>query len=423
MEILPFSIPTIYYAITLVALLFCSFMISGSETSLLSLTPSQISSLSADNSSSSASITTMISDPNRLLSTILISNNLVNIAAILAANALVDSTILIDSTLVEFLAKTVVVTFILLICGEIMPKILATYHPIGFARRTASTLVVLRRLFAPISWVMIKLGGGVTRSLTPSHESVSIEQLHSALEITTDQSEHESKMLSGIVSFVGREAVEIMRPRVDVVALDVELTFAEVLTAIRTSIHSRLPVYEDSFDEIRGILFIKDLLPYTHEGADFDWRKLLREPYFVPENKKINDLLEDFQAKRQHLAIVVDEYGGTLGIVTLEDILEEIVGEISDESDTIDDFYTQLSPTSYLFDGGTHLSDFARIMSIDEAVIEAQKGEADTLAGLMMEIRGEFFAASDEIAFEGITLRAEKVEGYRITKVMARTEQ
>lgn len=423
MEILPFSIEIIYYGVTLVVLLFCSFMVSGSETALLSLSPSQISSIGQDPSRSSQSIISMVANPNKLLSTILILNNLVNIGAILSANAVVDSAVVFSSGAVEFVTKTIVVTFILLICGEIMPKILATYHPIGFARRTATSLVAVRRLFAPLSWVMIKVGGGVTKALTPSHESVSIEQLHSALEITADQSEDESKMLSGIVSFVGREVVEIMRPRVDVVALDVDLTFAQVIEAIRGSIHSRLPVYAESFDDIRGILFIKDLLPHIGATEDFDWLKLLREPYFVPENKKINDLLEDFQSKRQHLAIVVDEYGGTLGIVTLEDILEEIVGEIADESDTNDDFYTELSPTSYLFDGSTHLSDFARIVELDEEQIDRRKGEADTLAGLMMEIRGEFFAQGDQTTFDKWTLRAEEVDGYRITKVLVKTDQ
>lgn len=421
MEILPFSVEIIYYGVTLVVLLFCSFMVSGSETALLSLSPSQLALIEADSSRSSQSIMSMVADSNKLLSTILIANNLVNIGAILSANALVDSTVLFSSGAIEFVAKTIVVTFILLICGEIMPKILATYHPVGFARRTATSFVALRRLFSPLSWMMIKVGGGVTKALTPSHESVSIEQLHSALEITADQTDQESKMLSGIVSFVGREVVEIMRPRVDVVALDVELTFAQVIEAIRGSIHSRLPVYEESFDNIRGILFIKDLLPYIGATEDFDWRRLLREPYFVPENKKINDLLEDFQSKRQHLAIVVDEYGGTLGIVTLEDILEEIVGEIADESDTNDDFYTQISPSIYLFDGSTHLSDFARIVEIDEDLVDRSKGEADTLAGLMMEIRGEFFALGNEIAFDKWTLIAEEVEGYRITKVLVKS--
>lgn len=422
MELLTFSYQAIYYAAALVALLFCSFMISGSETALFSLSPSQVSTLRASQTRSSQSILSLIDEPNKLLSTILIGNNLVNIAAILAANAIVNATIKFNSTSIEFLAKTVVVTFILLICGEIMPKILATYRPIGFARRTAPALVMLRWIFAPLSWVLIKLGSTVTNALTPLQQSVSIEQLHSALEITTESSEQESKMLSGIVSFVGREVVAIMRPRVDVIALDVELTLPQVVETIRGSIHSRLPVYEESFDEIKGVLCIKDLLPHIGGDADFDWRKLLREPYFVPENKKINDLLEDFQAKRQHLAIVVDEYGGTLGIVTLEDILEEIVGEISDESDSGDDFYTQLSATSYIFDGGTHLADFADIVGIDQEIIEAQQGEADTLAGLMMELRGEFFAAADELIFEGWTLRAEEVEGYRITKVLAKIE-
>lgn len=255
--------------------------------------------------------------------------------------------------------------------------------------------------------------------MASNHENVSIEQLQNALEATQENTpSDDKKILTGIVTFIGKEVSEIMKPRVDVTAIEAASNFEEVMRTINTTTYSRIPIYQKNFDEIIGVLFAKDLLPHIDEGSDFEWHKLIRTPFFVPENKKINDLLEDFQAQRRHLAIIVDEYGGTLGIVTLEDILEEIVGDITDETDSAPDFYKQLSPTSYLFDGSTHLSDFGEVLTIDEEDIKDKRGNADTLAGLMMELKGEFFSEGDEVAFEDMTLRAEEVERYRITKVL-----
>ena len=419
MELLPFDINILYFGIVLIILLLCSFIVSGRETALFSLSASQQHSIYELNNRSSKAVETLLNDPNRLISTILIVNNLVNIAAILCAGAIIDISFKFTSVTLDFIVKIGVVTFTLLIFGEIMPKTLATYKNAGFARKIAPTIVIFSWIVWPISWILIKLGAKLTPTIQQSHESVSIEQLHTALEVTKNkENENDNKILTGIVTFVGREVVEIMRPRVDIQHVEAEWSFSEVLDVIKNSNYSRMPVYGEDIDDVRGILFVKDLLPYIDANNNFEWTKLIREPYFVPENKKINELLEDFQAKRRHQAIVVDEYGGTLGLVTLEDILEEIVGEISDETDTIADSYHQLSPNNYLFDGSTHLVSFVHVTHINEEKIDKHKGDSDTLAGLMMELKGEFFKTGDEIEFEGWKLKVEEVEGYRITKVL-----
>lgn len=422
MQFLPFSIELIYLFLALIALLSLSALISGCETAIFSLSPSDLSALEQEQSKGAKATINLLKDQDKLLSTILIFNNLVNIAAIIVAGSIIDKSTLFSSATVEFIVKIVAVTFVLLLFGEIMPKILATYRSRGFARRMAPSLQILSTVLSPLSWILIRCSSMITRWMSTHSEGVSMGKLQAAIEIAESETPEDKKMLSGIVRFSGTEVVEIMKPRIDVVAIDKESDFDHIKQVINGSGFSRLPVYDESFDKILGILFIKDLLPYLDEKADFDWLKLLREPYFVPENKKINDLLEDFQAKHQHLCIVVDEYGGTLGIATLEDILEEIVGDIADESDSLSTLYHEVSPGVYEFEGSTHLVDFVRAMDVNEAIIDKEKGDADTLAGLMIELRGDFFKVGEKIRIGRLTLTASGVEGYRITKVLVRRD-
>lgn len=418
-QILEFSPHIIYMAIALMVLLMFSALVSGSETAFFSLSPADRARLEEENSKGAQSTRKLLQKPEMLLSTILIFNNLVNIAAILFANALLDSIIMFhDAGAWEFIIKVVIVTFVLLLFGEIMPKIFSNSHTYRFAIFVAPFIMAIRTIFWPLSWLLCLSGAFASKALGSSREEVSMDTLAGAIELTDSETEEDKKMLSGIVQFVGTEVVEIMKPRIDVNALDSDWDFDRVKAEIVASQYSRLPLYDGSVDKIKGIIHIKDLLPYLDQGVDFEWQKLAREAYFVPENMKINDLLEEFQARRKHICIVVDEYGGTLGIATLEDILEEIVGEISDESDRGDEFYKNLGEGNYIFDGSTHLVDLTRaIPELNEQIIERAKGEADTLAGLMVEIRGAFFTVGESIDLGCITMRADAIEGYRITKV------
>ncbi|MEF9950111.1 MAG: gliding motility-associated protein GldE, partial [Mucinivorans sp.] len=361
-QFLDFTPSIIYLSSALVVLLFLSALISGSETAFFSLSPAELSRLNDEKSNGALAARQLLDKPETLLSTILIFNNLVNIAAILVANALIDHIVLISQwAAIEFLIKVVVVTFILLLFGEIMPKIFSNSHTYRFTIFVAPFVIFVRRLLWPLSWILTRSGAFATRALGSQHEGVSIDTLAGAIELTQNETEEDKKMLSGIVQFVGTEVVEIMKPRIDVVALDKEWDFERVRREIIASPYSRLPLYESTVDQISGIIHIKDLLPYIDRDADFEWQKVAREAYFVPENMKINDLLEEFQARRKHMCIVVDEYGGTLGIATLEDVLEEIVGEISDESDKeTNELYKNLGNGNFIFDGSTHLVDFAR---------------------------------------------------------------
>lgn len=402
----------------LATLLFVSALISGSETAFFALSPTQINTLRNDSSRKSTAVLKLLDNQDSLLSTILIINNLVNIGAILVANSLISSILLFnDAPILEFVVKVVVVTFLLLLFGEIMPKIFAAYNSYAFARLMALPIQFFKSAFKPISFLLIKSGRLITNALTGNGHNVSMDELQNAIEITKTETPEDKKMLSGIVRFVGTEVDEIMKPRIDVVALDIEDDFSTVRKRVIESGFSRIPTYAEDFDHVKGILFVKDLLPYLDEGDNFDWQKLLRKPYFVPEHKKINDLLEDFQTKKVHLAVVVDEYGGTLGVVTLEDILEEIVGEISDESDIIQASYKKIDDHNYLFDGKTHIGDFGRILSIDDGYFDQIKGDADTLAGMMLELKGDFFKVNDSVDYHYLIFTAKEIEHYRITKI------
>ena len=412
-----FTSEILWMLIIVAVLLFCSALMSGSETALFSLTPRNIKHFRSNPSPAGNAILRLLGMQDYMLSTILIANNLVNISIVIICNNIIDLWVTFGSAGWEFAVKIVVVTFLLLLFGEIMPKILAAYNPMRFARFMARPLLFLKSLLKPFSYVLIHSGNFLNERLTRKKVNISIDELSNALEMTSGQSAEEKRMLSGIVSFVNTEVVDIMKPRVDIVALDAESDFEQVKRIIIDSGFSRIPVYEESIDNIKGVLYVKDVLPYISNEAGFEWQKLARKVYFVPEYKKINDLMTEFQGSQIHLAVVVDEYGSTLGLVSLEDILEEIVGEIEDESDVEMEFYTKIDDNTYLFDGKTHINDMLRVMGLLDDYVDDFKGEADTVAGLMLEIRRDFLKKGDTVICEGLTLSVEEADAYRIDKV------
>ena len=390
----------------IVLLLFVSAIVSASETAFFSLTPHDIERFKNNKDRSSKTILTLLSSEKYLLATILIANNLVNVCIVVLANGLIDS--LIDfgeATGWEFLIKMVVVTFLLLLFGEIMPKIFSSYNPIRITRIMALPLSGLKSLFKPFSYLLIRSGNYISKKFSDKHDNISIDELSNAIEMTSDQNAEEKQMLSEIVDFVHTEVGEIMKPRLDIIALDIKSNFEEVRQTIVTSGFSRIPVFEENIDKIKGILYVKDLLPYITQDQNFEWPNLIRKPYFVPEHKKINELLEEFRSNQIHIAIVVDEYGSTLGLVSLEDILEEIVGEISD------------APNSYLFEGKTHLNDFLEVLGLDDSYLDSVKGGAETIAGLMLEIQKDFLHQGESLTYRDLLLQVEAVDGLRIDKV------
>ncbi|OUN76734.1 gliding motility-associated protein GldE [Alistipes sp. An54] len=395
-------------------LLSISALVSGSETSFFSLSHNDIRQFQKSRSPRAAAVLRMLSDVDLLLATILVVNNLVNICIVILTAGIIDS--LFTFLRFEFLFKTVLVTFLLLLFGEILPKVLAQTMPVRFALMVARPLSVLRWIFYPLSYLLVHASSRISEKAAHKSE-ISLDELADAVDMTQSSSPEEHEMLSGIVNFVNTEVQEIMKPRVDMTALDITDDYDHVKHTIIESGFSRIPVYEEDMDNIRGTLYVKDLLPYINNGKDFAWQQLMRKPYFVPEHKKINDLLADFQTNKVHMAIVVDEYGSTLGLVSLEDIIEEIVGEISDESDNEETFYTRLDAKTYLFEGKTHLGDFERILELDEDTFADVKGEADTLAGLMLELKRDFPRKGDTFLSHGIRFTVQEMEGHRIDKI------
>ena len=399
-------------------LLCCSALVSASETAFFSLSPHQAEGLRNRPSRSNSAALRLLDKSDYLLSTILIAKNLVNICIVILSNALINSWIDFGgATGLEFAVKMVVVTFLLLLFGEIMPKIFATYNSLRVIGLMAVPLRFLCALFRPVSYLLIRSGSLINRRMAQKKVNISMDELSNAIEMTSDQTVEEKKILSGIVEFVNTEVGEIMRSRVEVVALDETEDFARVKEVIMQSGYSRIPVYEENLDNVRGILYVKDVLPYISAADDFGWTNLCRKPYFVPEHKKINSLLEEFQTQKIHIAIVVDEYGSTLGLISLEDILEEIVGEITDESDIEQQFYTKVAPNTYIFDGKTHLNDLLKVLELDDGYLDNFRGDAETVAGLMLEIRRDFLRQGEVLYCRKLTLTAEAVDGHRIDKV------
>lgn len=395
-------------------LLIVSAAVSASEVAFFSLTPVDIRDLKQRGTVASETIMKLLSNSDSLLATILVVNNLVNIGIVIVTSKIIDTMFRFERF--EFLFTGVLVTFLLLLFGEILPKVFAQGANVRVAAIMAQPLALLRWIFYPLSYVLIRTSSRIGE-MASHNADISIEDLADAVDMTTTSSSEEQKMLSGIVNFASREVVEIMRPRMDIAAVEHTMTFGEVKRVIMESGYSRLPVYDDDLDHIKGTLFVKDLLQHINEPDDFGWQRLIRDPYFVPVHKKINSMLEDFQTDKVHMAIVVDEYGATHGLVSLEDILEEVVGEITDESDMDESFYRRLSENAYLFDGKTHIVDMVRVLQLEDETFEDVQGRAETVAGLMLEIKRNFLKKGDSVEAHGIRFVVDSLEGHRIDKI------
>lgn len=406
--------------IVLIGLLVTSAMISGAEVAFFALKPQELNKINNEKSRRAKLIKNFLSRPKKLLATILIANNFANVGVIILSTYISDS--LFDfqgSELMQFLIQIVVITFLLLLFGEVLPKVYANNKAVSFAKFMSLPLSFLEKIFKPISSILISSTRIIDRKIKNNKHNLSVDDLSNALELTSDENENkdEKKILEEIVKFGNTDVKQIMRSRIDITALDYKSTYTDVLKTIEKTGFSRIPIYQDSFDLIKGILYIKDLLPYLNKGENFKWNKLIREVFFVPENKKIDDLLKEFQEKKIHLAVVVDEYGGTSGIVTLEDIIEEIVGDINDEFDDDEIIYSKLDNKNYVFEGKTALKDFYRIINISGENFEQKKGEADSIAGFIIENTGNFPEKGKKINFENYTFSIESVNDRRITRI------
>lgn len=401
-----------------VLLVFSGFA-SGSEIAFFSLNPNDLNQLNESSAEGDKQILQLREDSERTLATILITNNLINVTVIMLCNYFFAQVVNFGNAVwLEFVVITVLLTFLLLLFGEIMPKVYCAQHALSVCRSFVPAIMVLRKLFWPLSNVLIKSGALAEKMVTKERHVLSVDDLEQALELTDKKElKDEQNMLEGIVRFGDETAKEVMTSRQDVIDLDFNSTFPEVLKCVVDNNYSRIPVYQGSIDNIRGILYIKDLLPHLTKSSSFRWQSLIRPPYFVPETKKIDDLLRDFQTNKVHIAVVVDEFGGTSGIVTLEDILEEIVGEINDEYDEEEHNYIRVNANTYIFEGKTLLSDFYRILNVDDDVFEEVEGDADTLAGLMLEIKGDFPHIHEKMEYAQFTFETIEVNEHRISKV------
>ena len=414
-EYLGFSPEVLFLLAGDIVLLLISGMMSSSEVAYFSLSPAELRRIKRGGSVATESASKLLDDPDMLLATILVVNNLVNIGTVVLSTQILNKLFVFHRF--GFLAHTVVVTFVLLLCGEVLPKVFAQGSTMRVALWFAQPLSLLRWLVYPLTRVLVKTSNMASERLVQKSNDISIEELADAVDMTTTASTEEQKILSGIVNFADREVEEIMRPRMDIVSVEQTMSFGEVKQIITTSGYSRLPVYADSIDNIKGTLFVKDLIAHANRGDDFGWQSLIREPYIVPMHKQITDLLEDFRHDKVHMAIVVDEYGATQGLVSLEDILEEVVGEISDESDIDESFYERIDKHTYIFDGKTHIVDMLRVLQLDDELFEDVQGRAETIAGLMLEIKRNFLKKGDEVSAHGIRFIVDSMEGHRIDKI------
>ena len=407
--------------ILLIVLLICSGLISGAEVALFSLTKTNINEGLETKSKPMQIIANLLEKPKKLLATILVANNFINIAIVLLF-AYIGETLFhnIANSLIRFLLEVVTATFLILLFGEIIPKIYASRNSIRFASFMARPLKFLDILFSPLSSPMRLATLKIQDTLGKKRSNLSVDQLSQALELTDDKdtTQEEQKLLKGIVSFGNTDTKQVMRPRMDLFALDIETPFNIIIEDIVNNGYSRIPVYEENIDNIKGVLYVKDLLPHL-DKKEFDWTSLLREPFFVPENKKLDDLMVEFQNKKVHLAVVVDEYGGTSGLVSLEDIIEEIVGDISDEYDDDDLIFTKIDDNNFSFEGKTPLKDVYKIVGLDDDKedFEAKKGEAETLAGFVLEISGGFPRIGSKINFKNYVFTIEALERKRIKQI------
>lgn len=412
--------PGVAFAILLtLVLLGISGFASGAEIAFFSLSPSDISELNGSKQSRDKTIQVLREDSERTLATILITNNLVNVTIIMLCNFIFARLVNFGNAVwLQFLCITVLLTFILLLFGEIMPKVFSRQNPLVFCRRCVGGISICRRVFWPLETILLRSGILAEKVVQKENHVLSVDDLEQALELTDKNDiKDERSMLKGIIRFGDETAKEVMTSRQDIVDLDIKCSYADVLKCIVENNYSRIPVYQENEDNIRGVLYIKDLLPHLSKSATFRWQSLIRPPYFVPETKKIDDLMREFQENKVHIAIVVDEFGGTSGIVTLEDILEEIVGEINDEYDEDTKSYSKLNYNTYLFEGKTLLSDFCKVLNVDDDEFVDVEGDADTLAGLLLEIKGDFPSMHEKIDYKNYTFEVMEIGQRRISKV------
>lgn len=408
----------------LVSILLAFFLIllsgfaSASEIAFFSLSPADLEAMDPDKSPLDMQVQKLRDDSERTLATILITNNLVNVTIIMLCNYIFNSLFTFGEEWLQFLCVTILLTFLLLLFGEIIPKVYSRKNPLAFCRKAVKGVIFFRKLFWPVETILLKSGAFAEKVLQKENRQLSIDDLEQALELT-DKSDikDEQSMLQGIIRFGDETAKEVMTSRQDIIDLDIRCSYDNVLKCIVDNNYSRIPVYQDNKDNIRGVLYIKDLLPHLSKPANFRWQSLIRPSYFVPETKKIDDLLREFQENKVHIAIVVDEFGGTSGIVTLEDILEEIVGEINDEYDEEEHNYTKLDANSYIFEGKTLLNDFTKILNLPDDEFDDVEGDADSLAGLLLEIKGDFPAVHEILKYKRYTFEVLEIDERRISKV------
>lgn len=405
-------------------LLLCSAFIAACETAFFSLTPEDLEKINTKSQSRSIMVSRLLKKPKKLLATFVISNTFANIAVIILYFRYADDLFhnIANSGLKLFI-EVVIITFFILLFGDVIPKVYAARNSAKFARRSVTVVYVLSKLLSPLSIPMREITLRLHKKLGGERQALSVDQLSQALELTDygDATDEEQKLLEGIVAFGNTDAKQVMSPRIDLFALDISQPFAEVFPKIVDKGFSRIPVYEGNIDSIKGVLFVKDLIPHI-DDKDFAWQEIIREPFFVPETKKLDDLLREFQGMKNHLAIVVDEYGGTSGIISLEDILEEIVGDISDEFDDEDIIYSRIDDHNFLFDGKINIKDFCRITGLDEDDFEEAKGEAETLAGLLLELSGNFPKKGQKIKFKDNIFTVESFDKRRIRQIKVTLE-
>lgn len=414
----------LFGSLVIVLLLFCSAMISAAEVALFSLSQNDLTKLSQQNPNKSQLVSQLLQKPKKLLATLLLANNFVNIGIVIIFSFLSNSLFAgIVSPVVKFVVEVVFVTFLILLFGEVLPKVYASRNNIKFSIRMARPIWLLDQLLSPLSLPMRAVTVYLHKKLGRQKTNISVDQLSQALEMTSsdDTTSEEQKILEGIVSFGNTDTKQVMSPRIDIFALEIEESFAEIYPKIIEKGYSRIPVFRENIDHIEGVLFVKDLIPHIHK-KEFNWNSLLREPFFVPENKKLDDLLKDFQSMKSHLAIVVDEYGGTSGLVSLEDVIEEIVGDISDEFDDENISYSQIDEKNFLFEGKINLKDFYRIVNVDEEAFDDRKGEAETLAGFILELLGNFPKKGQKIHFSTVTFTVEVVDKKRVKQLKVTLE-
>ena len=427
--LLSFDFLTSINAVVLIVLLICSALISGTEVAFFSLSQSDLNELSNEGKEDNI-IVTLLERPRKLLATILITNNFINILIVLLFASLAETlfgdfdyemNLYFFSLPIRFLIEVILVTFLILLFGEVLPKVYASRNALSFSKLMAKFINFVNLILTPFSLPLITLTKFIEKKLGNKNSNFSVETLSQALELTSEgaTTKDEQKILEGIVNFGNTETVQIMKPRIDIFALYDDEEYEVVLDKILKNGYSRNPVYNDSIDNIVGVLYAKDLLAHLNK-KNFKWQNLLREAYFVPENKKLDDLLDDFRARKNHLAIVVDEYGGTSGLVTLEDVIEEIVGDINDEFDDDDLQYSKIDENNYIFEGKTTIKDFCKVLDDeDEAIFEEEKGESETLAGFLLEISGRFPKKGEKIIFKNYTFTIEALDKKRIKQIKA----